>query len=186
MISVITPPSRKKGISWRGETFCFATRGARRLVLVAVALRVLAGPGGALASGDAVSYNNQIAPILSEHCFHCHGPDSAARKPKKQPLRLDRPDFAYASRDSGKPVIVKGDPAASELVRRITATDDDVMPPAAENKPLNAAEIALLRQWISQGAKYEKHWSLIPPVKPPVPPDGAGWARTPVDNFVAS
>jgi mono/diheme cytochrome c family protein len=145
----------------------------------------LAWPGRALTAGEAVSYNNQIAPILSEHCFHCHGPDSAARKPKKQPLRLDRPDFAYALRDDGKPVIIKGDPAASELVRRITATDDDVMPPASEHKPLNSAEIALLQQWISQGGKYEKHWSLIAPVKPAVPKDGAKWVRNPVDNFVA-
>ncbi len=100
-------------------------------------------------------------------------------------MRLDREDFAYKTRDSGKPVIVKGDPGASELVRRITATDDDVMPPASEQKPLNADEIALLKQWIAQGGKYEKHWSLIPPVKRAVPADGAAWARNPIDNFVA-
>jgi mono/diheme cytochrome c family protein len=149
--------------------------------LFAVLFCIRAAP----AAGQAVSYNNQIGPILSEHCFRCHGPDSASRKPKKHPLRLDRADFAYEARDDGKPVIIKGDPGASELVRRITATDDDVMPPAAEQKPLHADEIALIKQWISQGGKYEKHWSLIPPVKPAVPADGAGWARNPVDNFVA-
>jgi len=185
MISVSTPPSWKEGGSWRGEFFGFVAKGAWPFVLMATVLAAVAWPGDALAAGDVVSYNNQIAPILSEHCFHCHGPDSAARKPKKQPLRLDRPDFAYALRDDGKPVMIKGDPAASELIRRITATDDDVMPPASEHKPLNSVEIGLLQQWISQGGKYEKHWSLLAPVRPAVPPDGKGWARNPLDNFVA-
>jgi hypothetical protein len=138
-----------------------------------------------MSSGETVSYNNQIGPILSEHCFRCHGPDSASRKPKKHPLRLDRADFAYEARDDGKPVIIKGDPDASELVRRITATNDEVMPPASEQKQLGAAEVVLIKQWISQGGKYEKHWSLIPPVSPTVPADGAGWARNPIDHFVA-
>jgi len=165
-----------------GGFFVFVAKGAWRLVLLAT---VLACPRDTSADGEIVSYNNQIGPILSEHCFHCHGPDSAARKPKKHPLRLDREEFAYEPRDDGKPVMIKGDPAASELIRRITATDDDVMPPAVEQKPLKPEEIALLKQWISQGGKYEKHWSLIPPVKPVTPADGAGWARNPVDNFVA-
>jgi mono/diheme cytochrome c family protein len=137
------------------------------------------------AVADAISYNNQIGPLLSEHCFQCHGPDSASRKPKKEPLRLDRAEFAYKDRDNGKPVIIKGDPDASELVHRIAATDDDVMPPASEHKPLSADEIALIKQWIAQGGKYEKHWSLIPPVKAAVPADGASWARNPIDHFVA-
>src|SRR5262245_11715494 len=66
-----------------------------------------------------VSFNNQVQPILSEHCFPCHGPDSATRKPKKRPLRLDREQFAFEPRDDGKPVIVKGNLKASELVRRL-------------------------------------------------------------------
>jgi hypothetical protein len=159
--------------------------GRRRVVWLAAVLAALAFPCAARAAGETISYNNQIGPILSEHCFHCHGPDSAARKPKKHPLRLDRADFAYELRDDGKPVIIKGDPAASELVLRITATNDDVMPPDSEQKPLSPDEIALVKQWISQGGKYEKHWSLLAPVKAAVPPDGAGWARNPIDNFVA-
>jgi hypothetical protein len=182
MISLTTPPSWKEGGFWRDGYFIFVTKSALGFVLCASAL---ACPRAASAAGETVSYNNQIGPILSEHCFRCHGPDSASRKPKKHPLRLDRPDFAYESRDNGKPVIIKGDPGASELVRRISATDDDVMPPASEHNPLKADEVALMRQWIAQGGKYEKHWSLIPPVKPAVPADGAGWARNPVDHFVA-
>jgi len=182
MISLTTPPSWKEGGFWRDGYIFSVSKGAWGCVLMAAAL---ACPLAASAAGETVSYNNDIGPILSEHCFHCHGPDSAARKPKKNPLRLDRADFAYQSRDDGKPVIIKGDPGASELVRRISATDDDVMPPASEHNALNAGEIALIRQWIAQGGKYEKHWSLIPPAKPAVPADGAGWARNPVDHFVA-
>jgi hypothetical protein len=159
-----------------------AIKGAWRSALFAA---IVACVRGFPAAGETVSYNNQIGPILSEHCFHCHGPDSAARKPKKHPLRLDRGEFAYELRDDGKPVIIKGDPGDSELVRRITATDDDVMPPASEQAPLKPEEIALIKEWISQGGKYEKHWSLIAPVKPAAPADGAGWARNPLDNFVA-
>src|SRR5271170_800358 len=147
MISSSSLPGWNEGGFWRDGFFVFVAKGVRTIVVLVVAL---ACPREALAAGEPVSYNNQIGPILSEHCFHCHGPDSAARKPKKHPLRLDRPDFAYELRDDGKPVIVKGDPGASELVRRISATGDDVMPPASEQKPLKAGEIALVKEWISQ------------------------------------
>ncbi len=182
MSSLCSPPSFEKDGFCRRKFRDFAAKGAWRVALIAAVLACMR-PG--LVAGESLSYNNQIGPILSEHCFHCHGPDSAARKPKKHPLRLDRGDFAYELRDDGKPVIIKGDPGASELVRRITATDDDVMPPLSEHNPLKTEEIALIKQWISQGGKYEKHWSLIPPARPAVPADGAGWARNPVDNFVA-
>jgi len=182
MISLTTSPSWKKGGSWRDGCIAFVTKSAWTVVALTAAL---ACPPAASAAGETISYNNQIGPILSEHCFRCHGPDSASRKPKKHPLRLDREQFAYELRDDGKPVMIKGDPASSELIRRITATDDDVMPPASEHNSLKPGEIDLMRQWITQGGKYEKHWSLISPVKPSVPTDGAGWARNPVDNFVA-
>src|SRR2546422_582067 len=129
---------------------------------------------------DKVSFNNQIEPILSEHCYKCHGPDSSTRKPKKQPLRLDREQFAFQIRDNGQPVIVKGNPKASEVIRRIKATDDDVMPPASEHKQLKPEEIVLIEKWVAQGGRYEKHWSLIPPSRPPVPDAGKRWAKNPI------
>jgi len=102
-----------------------------------------ASSSGVFAADQPVSFNNQVQPILSEYCYHCHGPDSAARKPKKHPLRLDKEQFAFEARDDGKPVIIKGDPKTSELVRRITAKDDDIMPPASEHKTIKPEEIAL-------------------------------------------
>ena len=135
-------------------------------------------------SGEKVSFNNQIQPILSEYCYPCHGPDSSTRKPKKHPLRLDREQFAFEPRDDGKPVMIKGDPKSSEVVRRIKATDDDIMPPASEHKTLKPQEIALLEKWIAQGARYEKHWSLIAPSRPAVPKKMDAWARNPIDQLV--
>jgi len=152
----------------------------RFLLVLLLASRAQSAP-----SDGKISFNNQIQPILSENCYPCHGPDSASRKPKKHPLRLDRESFAFELRDDGKPVIIKGDPGASEVVRRIKATDDDVMPPASGHTPLKPEEIALIEKWIAQGAKYEKHWSLLPPARPALPNDPSGWAANPIDLFVA-
>jgi hypothetical protein len=149
---------------------------------------VLVNPGFSSAAAPAaapISFNNQVQPVLSEYCYPCHGPDSATRKPKKHPLRLDREQFAFEPRDDGKPVIVKGDPNSSEVIRRLKAKDDDVMPPASEHKTVKPSEIAIIEQWITQGAKYEKHWSLIPPSRPAVPEAGGKWAKSPIDHFVA-
>jgi hypothetical protein len=161
---------------------CLRLFSAHNSIVIVVLLAAFEIEG---ATTKPISFNNQIQPLLSEYCYHCHGPDSATRKPKKNPLRLDREQFAFQPRDNGKPVIIKSDPKNSELVRRITATDDDIMPPASEHKTLKPEEIALLQKWIAEGAKYEKHWSLIPPTSPPVPEAGKGWAQNPIDRFVA-
>jgi hypothetical protein len=169
---------------------CFAGRRRNRRFCSSpvLCLLVLLLPAGRAHAGPAdgkVSFNGQIQPILSENCYPCHGPDSSARKPKKHPLRLDRESFAFEPREDGKPVIIKGDPGMSEMVRRVRVTDDDRMPPASEQKSLPPEEIALIEKWIAQGAKYEKHWSLIPPSRPAAAEQGAGWAANPIDNFVA-
>ena len=87
------------------------------------------------ASGDdPVSYNRDIRPLFSETCLKCHGPDSNHRKAN---LRLDVADSAYGKAKSGDIPIVPGDPEKSQLIQRITATDEDqVMPPPSEHKPL--------------------------------------------------
>src|SRR5713101_1135451 len=115
-----------------------------------VLLSVLVQDGQAAQATDKISFNNQIQPILSEYCYPCHGPDSATRKPKKRPLRLDREQFAFEPREDGKPVIVRGHPEVSEVMRRLKATDDDIMPPASERKTVKPAEITLIEKWIAQ------------------------------------
>lgn len=127
-------------------------------------------------------YNRDIRPILSENCFPCHGPDSAARKAG---LRLDKFSEATAARPKGPPAIVPGKPGESEMVRRITATDDDIMPPAKTEKTLTPQQKDLLKHWIAQGAKYQPLWSFIPPTRPAFPTvHNHRWARNPIDVFI--
>src|SRR5580704_12423268 len=148
-------------------------------------LTFLAAPFSAKAAdtNDTLQYNRDIRPILSENCFACHGADSASRKAG---LRLDHFDPATAADKDGKHAIVPGKPQESLLVQRITAKDpDDIMPPARTLKTLTAEQKATLEKWVSQGAKYQPHWSFIAPVKPEPPKvKNRRWIRNPIDNFV--
>ncbi len=134
---------------------------------------------------EEVSFNEHIQPILSEYCYHCHGPDSATRKPKDAPLRLDISEEVFKPRENGKPVIIKGDAAASLLVQRIHSKDiDEVMPPPESHKSLNPREVALLEKWIQQGAEFQPHWSFAALTRPSVPKTTAE-AANPIDHYIA-
>lgn len=112
------------------------------------------------AFGEEISFNRDIRPVLSENCFHCHGPAEKGRKAK---LRLDDPQSAYAQRD-GVRAIVPGDLEASEVAFRIRTTDlDEVMPPADSHYKLSEKEKVLLERWIKGGAAYQGHWAYTPP-----------------------
>src|ERR1051325_8382811 len=114
-----------------------------------------------------LSFNRDIRPILVENCFQCHGPDKGARK---SGLRLDQEEAALSGGKSGEKAIVPGHPEKGELVRRITTEDpDDMMPPRKTGKKLSAAQVATLRKWIAEGARWEGHWALQKPVLPMVP-----------------
>lgn len=138
---------------------------------------------------EKLSFNTHIQPILSEYCYHCHGPDSGTRKPTDSPLRLDREEFAFLAREHGKPSIIKGNPAESDIVKRMRSTkESEIMPPPESHKKMREEEIALIERWIKEGAEYEEHWSFIAPQKPPVPnlPGDAPpeWKSHPVDSFL--
>ncbi len=159
-------------------------RNTRRAVQVSLLLyaMVTCAFGAAATEGGKLEYNRDIRPILAENCFACHGADSAARKAG---LRLDHPEYAIAPRKDSQPAIVPGKPDESALVRRITATDDDIMPPAKTHKILTADEKQALKQWIAEGAHYQPHWSLIAPVRPALPKvQNQRWVRNPIDNFI--
>lgn len=130
----------------------------------------------------AIHFNHDIRPILSENCLLCHGPDHTGRKAD---LRLDQAENAYAAHDTGTP-IVPGKVDRSEVIKRITSSDpDEHMPPPKSGKKLSPKQIELIRQWIAQGAKYEKHWAFIPPTRPELPAvSDAKWCRNPIDRFV--
>ncbi|MEX2287143.1 MAG: PSD1 and planctomycete cytochrome C domain-containing protein [Planctomycetaceae bacterium] len=138
---------------------------------------------GAADAAEPVRFNRDIRPILSSRCFACHGRDENHRK---SGLRLDVRDNALNAAESKAIPITPGKPESSELIRRIFSTDrDEMMPPADSGKNLTAAEKELLKQWVSEGAEYEPHWSLVPPmrVQPPIVKQ-TQWPRNPVDNFV--
>ena len=133
----------------------------------------------------AADYEKEIRPIFNKHCIDCHGPD----KPKSR-LRVDQRAILLRGGDSGLPALVPGNPAKSHLIELIRETDPDHRMPA-KGDPLSAGEIALLEQWIADGAVWPgqmdavaelttDHWSFLPVKRPPLP---AG-ARHPVDAFL--
>jgi hypothetical protein len=138
-------------------------------------------PAPAQTPPEPVEFNRHIRPILSDHCFVCHGPDAKNRKAK---LRLDNEKDAFAERDDYH-ILVPGKPADSELYRRISSTDPtERMPPRKAEKPLTPKQIDLIRRWIEQGAKWQGHWSLIAASRPPAPRVEDAWPRNAIDRFV--
>jgi len=141
---------------------------------------VTAATPAALAE-EPIRYSRDVARILSNNCFACHGPDDAERKAG---LRLDTFEGATAELRTGNAAVVPGDPEAGTLLERITSHDpNEVMPPPEKGAPLDEKAVALLRAWIAQGADYEKHWSFTPPVRPE-PPAVSGATRNAIDHFV--
>lgn len=130
-----------------------------------------------------VNFDRDVRPILSEYCFHCHGPDSESREAE---LRLDEKASTLSKRDDYW-IVKAGDPDASELMARIVSSDADVkMPPPETGKTLSAEEIETLRRWIAAGAQWEAHWAFTPPERPELPkPPKANWAHNAIDHFVA-
>lgn len=131
---------------------------------LSLCLVAVAAPVEVQADERQISYNRDVRPILSDNCFLCHGPDEGSRLGG---LRLDVPEQALRPAESGKAAIVPGMPAASELVRRILSKDPaEQMPPPKSLKTLTDKQRELLRLWIAQGARFDKHWSLEPLQRP--------------------
>ncbi len=140
----------------------------------------------ALVGQDAVSFNEQIRPILSSKCFQCHGPDEQERKAS---LRLDTAEGeegAYRTRRDSTAIQV-GAPENSEVWHRINSDDSDELMPPPESKieKLTTQEKALIKKWISEGANYEAFWAFVPPKFEGLPPlqDGQELLN-PIDQFV--
>lgn len=148
---------------------------------IAVLLLVLVPIAQAETGSPKVSFNDQIRPLLAEHCVACHGGVKQAAG-----LSFIYRDKALAETESGERAIVPGDVEASYLIERIAEPDDDFrMPPSEHGPPLTAGEIALVKQWIAEGADWDEHWSFVPPQRQSPPrvskPD---WPRTKIDPFV--
>ncbi len=149
--------------------------------IVLVVLGVL--QGGSLPAAP-VDFNRDIRPILADRCFSCHGPDA---KERQADLRLDVESEAKALR-SGRAAIVPGQPNLSELAVRIEASDlADQMPPEDSGKSLTAEEVALLKRWIAEGARWSRHWAYQTPARRPAPPvNQKEWPQNWIDHWVLS
>lgn len=132
---------------------------------------------------DKIRFDRDIKPILSDRCFHCHGPDN---KHREADLRLDQKEAAFAARD-GHPALVAGSLEKSAVWERIISDDEFTkMPPPESNKKLSAQEIDLIKRWIEQGAEWSDHWSFVTPVKPTPPQVSADYnINNPIDQFIA-
>ncbi len=129
-----------------------------------------------------VEFNRDIRPILSDACYTCHGP---AKSTRKADLRLDTEQGAFADR-GGYRAVVPGDPDKSEILHRILDPQESKrMPPRSSGPRLKPEQVALIRRWIEQGAKWQKHWSLLPPRRPDLPPvKDRLWPRNGIDHFI--
>ena len=139
---------------------------------------VLAVPA---AFGSPVDFARDIKPLFNKHCTACHGGVKQASN-----LSLVYHSKVLEPAKTGKIPVVPGKPEKSELIARITSTDtDEVMPPPKHGKPLPEKDIALLRDWIQQGAHWDEHWAFMAPRPPPVPKlADASWCKQSLDAFV--
>jgi hypothetical protein len=130
------------------------------------------------ARGDDVSFSRDVLPVLSDRCFHCHGPDETRREAE---LRLDVESEAKQDR-GGYAAVSPNRLEESELWRRITSNDSDELmpPPDSHRKPLSEKEREAIRRWILDGAKWGKHWSFEKLQRPEIPERHAH----PIDAFV--
>ena len=132
-----------------------------------------------------VDFNRDIRPILSDKCFHCHGPDA---KNQKSDFRVDTREHALEDLD-GVRGVVPGDLKKSEIHWRIRMAndEDDVMPPLDSNRILSNREKDLLDAWIEQGADYDIHWSFKQPEshkRPSLNTANETQAKNAIDHFI--
>ncbi len=149
------------------------------LIPVAIARRDVAEsqPKPAAATVD---FSRDVLPILAGKCFACHGPNAS-----KGGVRLHQRALAIKPARSKAVPIKPGDPAGSEVIRRIFAADEaDRMPPTSK-KPLTAAEKDTIRRWIAAGAEYQRHWAFVKPVRHAMPAIAqANWLKNEIDAFI--
>ncbi len=136
---------------------------------------------------QAVDFEREIAPVFAAKCLPCHGPEK-----QRSGYRLDVKSTAMHGGETSAPNIRPGEAGASPLVRYVSGADPDMqMPPKGE--PLSAAEIALVRRWIDEGAAWPETasvqvanpldwWSLRPIVRP----EQAAGAQGAIDAFIAA
>jgi hypothetical protein len=141
-----------------------------------------------ISAAGTVDYMSEVKPLLAKRCVACHG----EAKPRGG-LRLDTAAGALRG-GKGGPVVVSGNAEESSLILAVLGEGDTERMPL-KRPPLSADEIATLRAWIDQGAKFPAtetpspppalHWAFVAPKRSAVPPVKlADWPRNPIDAFV--
>ncbi len=132
-----------------------------------------------LSAATALEFSRDIRPIFNQYCVACHG---GVRQ--KNNVSFIYREEALGKGSSGRATIVPGSPETSELIARVTASDPEVRMPY-HAPPLQPRQIALLRQWIREGAKWTDHWAFVPPKAQTLPAiRHAQWPRQPIDRFI--
>lgn len=160
----------------------YHTRIVGRLVLAIAtyatsSARVFADTPTPLA-GQEIDFDKEVRPIFTKHCTACHGGVKEAG------------EVSFVTPDAILPpdgwVVEPGEPDDSVLIERVESDDPDVrMPPPDHGGALSTHEIAILRQWITQGAKWRGHWAYEQPSAPRVPQvTDVSWPRNEIDKFV--
>jgi mono/diheme cytochrome c family protein len=168
-----------------------------RVCVAALGIAAFPDPGTTAAAADVGA---EARAVLTANCLKCHGPAK-----QKGGLRFDTRDGVLGPGDSGSPAVAPGRPGASELIRRVSATDAAVRMPLGATA-LTDAQIDTLRKWIEAGAAWpregtapaptgrtelvvtdddRRHWAFQPLARVE-PPAGTspGRARTPIDWFI--
>ncbi len=168
----------------QGAVLSFAAKVSEHMKAYLLATCIATLPAWAMAE-PTVNFNRDVRPILSNHCFQCHGPDEEERQAELRLDRADGPDGAYRELD-GSQAIKPGSLAESALWYRLTSEDDDAMPPPDAGKPpLGDDEKQLIKRWIEEGAEYSDFWAFVTPTMPVIPEvDDPRWSKQPIDRFV--
>jgi Protein of unknown function (DUF1553)/Protein of unknown function (DUF1549)/Planctomycete cytochrome C/PA14 domain len=148
-------------------------------VLPVVYLLILSTRLIAADTNSTIDFSRQVQPILAAKCLKCHGSSKASGG-----VAFDKREHALAKTESGEPALVPNKADASGLIARISSTDETLrMPP--EGKPLTAAEINILKQWINEGAEWAQPWAFRKVVSPAVPTvRKQGWTKNEIDHFI--
>jgi len=187
------------------------TRLSARILLLGSLACLLANPGRfrpLLQAADSPTgeaglkfFESKVRPILVEHCYKCHGPDSDEGEGE---LRVDSLNALLQGGESG-PAIVRGDPGRSLLIRAVRHDGEVSMPP---KKKLAQHDIDALTAWVKMGSPWpDSHESRKPapnasgetgwddetrnfwafqaprPQQAPAVVDSQ-WSRSPIDRFV--
>jgi hypothetical protein len=178
----------------KGTAMIFA--GVRKSLLLVAALLCLRPSLQGVTAGRTAFFETKVLPVLQQRCFECH---SHAKK-LKGGLALDSRGGWLTGGDHG-PAVKPGDIEQSLLIKAVRRVDDHLAMPPKDRLP--AAEVAILEEWVRQGApdprgggpvkavsqidlkKGKLFWSFRPVANPALPTvKDTSWPLDPLDRFI--